>query len=114
MLAQSPIKCCAAWVAPLLLALEQLLEGTAACGWMRAPRPLWLLGLGPVVLTGVSRSVSSLPSGLGTGGQGRSAASILKAIAMTGIWGKSKAPIETPPDGFEPATGCLEGLRSLT
>ena len=36
-------------VAPLLLALQQLLEGAAACGRVRAPGPLLLLlGLGPV------------------------------------------------------------------
>ena len=35
-------------VAPLLLALEQLLEGAAACGRVRVPRPLRLLGLGSV------------------------------------------------------------------
>ena len=34
---------------------------------------------------------------LGTGGQGQSAASTLKAIALTGFWGKNKAPIDTPP-----------------
>ena len=36
-------------VAPLLLALQQLLEGAAARGRVRTPRPLLLLpGLGPV------------------------------------------------------------------
>ena len=35
-------------VPPLLLALQQLLEGAAACGRVRTPRPLLLPGLGPV------------------------------------------------------------------
>ena len=38
----------AGFVATLLLALEQLLEGAAACGRVRTPRQLLLLGLGPV------------------------------------------------------------------
>jgi hypothetical protein len=33
-------------VAPLLLALQQRLEGAAACGRVRAPRPLLLFGPG--------------------------------------------------------------------
>ena len=38
-----------AWlVAPILLALQQLLEGATACGRVRAPRPLLLVGLRPV------------------------------------------------------------------
>jgi hypothetical protein len=65
------------------------------------------------LLTGVSRSVSSLPSELGTGGQEQSAASTLKAFALTRIWAKFKALTETPPDGFEPSTGCLEGSCSI-
>ena len=35
-------------VAPLLLTLQQLLEGAAACGRVRSPPPLLLLGPGPV------------------------------------------------------------------
>jgi hypothetical protein len=39
----------AGFVAPLLLPLQQLFEGAAASGWVRAPGPLLLLlGLGPV------------------------------------------------------------------
>ncbi len=38
---------------------------------------------------------------------------MLKAVALTGLWGKIKPPTETPPDGFEPSTGCLEDLRSI-
>ena len=53
---------------------------------------------GRELLTGVSRSVSSLPSGLGTGGQGRSAASTVKVAALTWFWGNIKAPFETPPE----------------
>ena len=42
---------------------------------------------GSAPLTGVSRGVRGLPSGLGMGGQGQSAASALKALAMTGSLG---------------------------
>jgi len=38
---------------------------------------------------------------------------MLKAVALTWFWGKIKAPIETPPVGFEPTTGCLEGSCSI-
>jgi len=37
---------------------------------------------------------------------------MLKAVALTEVRGKSKPLTETPPVGFEPTTGCLEGCKS--
>ncbi len=46
---------------------------------------------------------------IGRGDQGKSAALCPKAPAITAIWGNIHSPTETPPVGFEPTTGCLEG-----
>ena len=52
-------------------------------------------------------------SQLGTGEQRPAKAVSAKACCSKAFWPKTQALIETPPAGFEPATGCLEGSCSI-
>ena len=49
----------------------------------------------------------------GTGEQKPAKAFSPKACCSKAFWLKTQALIETPPDGFEPSTGCLEGSCSI-
>ncbi len=86
-------------VAPLLLALQQLLVGAAACGRVRTPRPLLLLlGLGPV--PGCARDFHQFTLNL-----------LEPAALLIALVGQNPAKFHRPRQSFDAVRFLTTGLQ---